>query len=102
MRDAARTAVEATKGRKRKDLDTDEILRLALTHLVEIIGEAAKHVSTPTRDGAPEIPWRKITGARDVLIHAYFEVDLDTLWDIIQDDLPALLHELQRIIASLD
>jgi uncharacterized protein with HEPN domain len=102
MRDAVRTAVDATKGRGREDLDSDEILRLALTHVIEIIGEAANHISPKTQERAPQIPWEQITGMRNQLIHAYFEVNLDTLWYTIQNDLPTLLEDVDKLIESFE
>jgi uncharacterized protein with HEPN domain len=102
MLDAAALAVEFCTGRTRADLDPDAMLTLALTRLVEIIGEAAKHVSGRTRALAPGIPWREIAGARDRLAHGYFEVDLDILWNIATVDLPALRPELERLLAILD
>jgi uncharacterized protein with HEPN domain len=83
MRDAARQALEFTVGRSRADLDEDAMLMLALTRLLEIIGEAAKYVSEPTRAMAPEIPWREIAGTRDRIAHGYFDINLDIVWDIL-------------------
>ncbi len=64
MLDAARKTLAFAKGRSRSDLDTDEQLTLALVRLLEIIGEAAKQVSTEPRASHPEIPWREIVGTR--------------------------------------
>jgi uncharacterized protein with HEPN domain len=64
MLDAARKAVQFAAGRSRKDLDTDELLLLALVRLLEILGEAGKHVSDATRHQLPLVPWRQIAGPR--------------------------------------
>ena len=90
MLDAARQAVGFARGRTRADLDRDLQLSLALTRLVEIVGEAAKNVSTERRALLPKVPWRAIAGTRDRLVHAYFDVDHDQLWQIVSTDLPAL------------
>jgi uncharacterized protein with HEPN domain len=90
MLDAARQAIAFVQGRVRSDLDRDLQLALALTRIVEIIGEAAKNVQTETRARMPQIPWRAIAGTRDRLVHAYFDVDLDQLWQIVTVDLPPL------------
>lgn len=78
MRDAVSQALEFSASRLRADLDNDPMLMLALTRLLEIIGEAAKNVSEPTRSLAPSIPWREIAGTRDRIAHDYFDINLDT------------------------
>ncbi len=100
MLDAARQAIEFTRGRSNADLYRDAQLALALTRLVEIIGEAAKNVSAETRAKFPQIPWRAIAGTRDRLVHAYFDVDLERLWQIVAVDLPPLVAVLDGAIAS--
>lgn len=67
---------------------------------LEIIGEAVKGVPEEIRRRHPSIPWRDIAGARDVLIHEYFRVDLKMTWDMVQDDLPVLAREVRRILAD--
>ena len=90
--DAAETAIRFASDRSRADLDTDEMLALALTKLVEIVGEAAKQVSGETKDAHPEIPWSAAARMRDRLVHHYFDIDLDVLWSTVRQDLPALLE----------
>jgi uncharacterized protein with HEPN domain len=89
--DAAETAIRFTSARHRADLDTDEMLTLALTKLVEIVGEAAKQVSAETREAHPAVPWSAAARMSDRLVHHYFDIDLDVLWSTVRDDLPALL-----------
>ncbi len=89
--DAAERAIQFTGGQSRSDLDTDEMLTLALTKLVEIVGEAARQVSIETKDTYPSVPWSAAARMRDRLVHHYFDIDLDVLWSTVQDDLPALL-----------
>ncbi len=96
MLDAARKAVRHSNERERADLDSDELYGLAMTRLVEIVGEAASRVSSESRRHVPAIPWQEITGARNRLVHAYADVNLDILWSIISDDLPKLIDELER------
>jgi uncharacterized protein with HEPN domain len=98
MLDAARQAVGFAKGRHRGDLERDVKLALALTRLVEIIGEAAKNVSAEERDRIPQVPWRAIAGTRDRLVHAYFDVDLDLLWQIVAVDLPPLVVAIEAAL----
>ena len=94
--DAAERAIQFTADRTRSDLDTDEMLTLALTKLVEIVGEAAKQVSSGTKELHPEVPWSAAARMRDRLVHHYFNIDLDVLWSTVQDDLPALLALIPR------
>ena len=72
-------------------------MQLALTRLVEIVGEAANRVSQTTRGNHPEIPWRKIVGMRNRLIHGYDITDTDILWDTITDDPTPLVAELNEL-----
>ncbi len=94
----AHEAVDMARGRSRNDLDSDRQFNLALTRLLEIIGEAAARVSEPTRAAHPEIPWPQIVGLRNRLIHGYDNVDFDVLWQIVTDDLSPLIQELERIV----
>ena len=94
--DAAETAARFVDGRTRTDLDVDQMLTLALVKLVEIIGEAAKQISSATRDQHPTVPWSAAARMRDRLVHHYFDIDLDVLWATVRDDLPALTTALPR------
>lgn len=94
LRDAAEKAIEFSAGKTRQSLDDDELLRLGLTKLVEIVGEAAKQVSEPTRSTHPEVPWPAAARMRDRLIHHYFDIDRDILWATVSEDSPQLLKVL--------
>ena len=98
MLDAAKEAMSFIKGRKRSDLDTDRMLVLSLVKSVEIIGEAASKVTQESRDDHPEVPWLNIIGMRNRLIHVYFDIDLDRVWDTITDDLPPVIAALEKIV----
>jgi uncharacterized protein with HEPN domain len=100
MLDASRRAVEFMEGKSREDLRADEMLALALVRLLEIIGEAAKNVENPVSQAHPEIPWKQMAGARDRLIHGYFDVDLDIIWSIIRSDLPPVIKALESILGE--
>jgi uncharacterized protein with HEPN domain len=97
MQDSAMEAVELIQGKYRADLDTNRVLSLALVRLLEIVGEAASRVTTITRQQTPNIPWSQIVSLRHRLIHGYDTIDMDILWKILIDDLPALIGQLQRI-----
>jgi uncharacterized protein with HEPN domain len=94
----AREAVELLGDSGREDLAGDRVMQLALTRLVEVVGEAANRTSPDTRQRHPDIPWPQIVGMRNRLIHGYDVVDLDLLWDTVTDDLPPLIGQLQSVI----
>ena len=94
----AQEAGNIARHRSRKDLDTDRILNLALTRLLEIIGEAANRVPTGVQLQYPDLPWLQMIGARNRLIHGYDQVDFDILWSIIKKDLPSLIEQLEKIL----
>jgi uncharacterized protein with HEPN domain len=99
MLDMARKAVSKTQGLSREAYDADENLRLALIHLVQVIGEAARQVSRPFTDSHPEIPWTNIIGMRHKVVHDYLGVDEDIVWQVVTEDLPQLVATLELIVA---
>ena len=100
MLDAAREAQAYTAGKARDEFDRDRLLQLGLTRLIEIIGEAAGQVSDEARQRQPTIPWSKIVGMRNRLVHAYFAVNLDILWDTVTLELPVLISQLETLLAE--
>ncbi len=100
MLEAARKAVGYVQGRARADLDGDELLSLALTRLLEVLGEAGRAVSEEVKDQHPAVPWREVAATRNRLIHGCFDVDLDIVWSIVSRDLPPVVAELERILAA--
>lgn len=82
-----------------RDLFFDDSMRQdAVVRQLEVIGEAVKQVSAEVRAQRPEIPWRDIAGMRDVLIHAYFSVDLEQVWEVTQADLRQLRRAVEEIL----
>jgi uncharacterized protein with HEPN domain len=102
MLDYAREAIVLSKGRIRADLDSDRLFNLAMTRLIEVIGESAARLSEESRQAHPQIPWTQIIAARNRLIHGYDQINFDILWDIIELDLPPLTAELERILGIED
>jgi len=98
MLDHAREAADLVRGRTRSDLDRERVLSLALVRLLEIVGEAAARVSPDLQRQHGHVPWSEIVGLRNRLIHGYDAVDLDVLWQIVADDLPPLIAQLQAIL----
>ncbi len=98
MLDAAKEALAFDSGRERTHLESNRMLALALIKEVEIIGEAATRVSRELADANPQIPWAKVAGMRNRLIHAYFDIDFDILWETVVTAVPALATETTGII----
>jgi len=97
--DAAREAQSYIAGKKRLDLDRDRMLVHSLVRCIEIIGEAASKVSSQSRSEIPQIPWTDVVSMRNRLIHAYFDINMDSVWDTVVDDLPPLVAALENIVA---
>jgi len=100
MLDMTKRAVKALEHKDRTDYDADDILRMGLTHLVQVIGEAARKVSLEFQHAHPEIPWRQIIGMRHRIVHDYMRVDEDVLWEVVSHDLPTLLPHLQKFTSE--
>jgi len=98
--DAAREAVAFSQGRSRANLDSNRKLNLSLVRLLEIIGEAAKGISPQFRESHSDLPWKSMVGMRDRLIHGYFDVNLDVVWETVTEDLPSLVAKLEKILAD--
>ena len=98
MLDAAHKAMRAAQGRTRHDLDVDENLELSLMKAVEMIGEAAAHVDEAIRQECPSIPWKKIIAMRNRLVHVYFDINRDILWQTVQEDLSPLIAQLEELV----
>jgi uncharacterized protein with HEPN domain len=98
MLDMARKAVSKTQGLSREAYDADENLRLALIHLIQVIGEAARQVSREFIDTHPEVPWADIIGMRHKVVHDYLGVDEDIVWQVVTVDLPRLVTTLKPLV----
>lgn len=100
MLDAARQALVFTAGRQREDLDQDTMLLFAVVRAIEIVGEAAAHVGIRGRGLLPEVPWPSVVGMRHRLVHAYFDVDPDRVWDVVSNELSPLITDLERALGE--
>lgn len=97
MVDMIRKALAMAAGKSREDYDGDEVLRLALTHLLQVIGEAASHVSKTFRVAHSDVPWNAIVGMRHKVVHDYMDVDQDIVWDTVKTELELLLKKLEAL-----
>jgi uncharacterized protein with HEPN domain len=98
MLDFARKATRFVAGVDRATYDADEKLQLALTQLIQRIGEAARRVSQPFHAAHPDLPWNEITGMRSKIVHDYLEIDNEAIWDTVTKDLPRLIPQLEAIL----
>lgn len=99
---AARRALRFLEGMTWEEFEQSDLHQNAVMRPLEIIGEAARLVSQPTRDAHPEIPWAQMIGLRNRLIHEYFRVNLVTVWDTVQNDLPPLIALIEPLVPPED
>lgn len=97
---ACRRIVRYTGGLGRDEAFADGMRFDAVLHNLHVIGEAVKNLPEAYRESRPDVEWRKIAGMRDVVAHAYFALDLEILWDAVQNDVPALLSRVQMMIEA--
>jgi uncharacterized protein with HEPN domain len=88
--------LDKTKGLEFKDFMADETLKRAAARSLEIIGEASKNLSPEFKNRHKNIEWKKISGLRDKIIHGYFGINWDILWDVIKNKVPSLKEEMQK------
>lgn len=100
MREAGLKIRRYAEGLSFEVFSADEKTVDAVVRNLEILGEAAKRVPDSVRLANPEVEWYKLAGLRDILIHQYFGIDLAIVWDIVQNKLPNLLHQLDQILSA--
>lgn len=98
MLDASRRILRYTAGRTIEDVRTDEILLDALIRQFTILGEAATRISTSFRAHHSEIPWKAIVGMRNVVVHQYDRVLVNTIWDAVTESVPKLVPQLETLV----
>lgn len=95
---AARKVMKYAKGVDFERFDQDEVLQDAIMRRIQIIGEAARKVSVEFKDQHPEIPWYEISGMRNRLVHEYFKVITEKVWEAVVKDIPDLIDELEPLV----
>lgn len=102
IQEASKRILAYTEGISYETFRDNTQIHDAVVWNLEVLGEAAKPVPEKDRSRFPKIPWREMAGTRDRLIHDYFGVNLDIVWEIIQEDLPAVLEEINEILRRSD
>jgi len=100
--DCAGKIIKFTEGMTYQQFQDDDKTIFAVVRAFEIIGEAAKHIPRSVRDKYPYTDWRGMTGMRDKLIHEYFGVNLQIIWEAIQNELPELNISVRKVLESVD
>jgi Uncharacterized conserved protein len=97
--ESSRAALEYTRGKTWDEFSKDAMLQDAVVRRLEIIDEASGRISSEMQKKYPHLPWQAMKGTRNKIIHEYDSIELDIIWDIIQQDLPSLVTELEKIIS---
>ena len=100
MLDAAEAVLDFVRDKTPKDYLADRMLRGAVERHIEIIGEAARHVSAELKQAYPEIPWRAMIGQRNILAHEYGEVRHEMIWNVATMRIPDLIAAIRSILVE--
>ena len=99
--EAARLLEDYTAGFNFTEFSRNQEKQDAVARRLEIIGEAVKRIPDSLREAHPDVPWREIAGARDVVVHEYFQLDLELVWEMVRKDVPRLAHQVNQILIDL-
>ena len=94
--------IEKYAAQGRDVFEQDELVQIWTVHHLQIIGEASRALSTSLRTQYPQIPWSKIIGMRNILVHDYFGIDTDIVWAAVEGDLPGLKDDIETILEELE
>jgi uncharacterized protein with HEPN domain len=95
---AGQRVLEFSQGLSRADLETEDMRVSAVLYQIEIVGEATKRLSQAFRDAHPTVPWSRAAGMRDIIAHHYDRIDLDVVWNVIQQSIPELLEMIAPLL----
>jgi len=94
--------VEQYAAKGRNAFEDDELIQVWIVHHLQIVGEAAAQLGREFHDAHPVVPWPQIVAMRNVLVHDYFGIDLDEVWNVVAHELPGLKAALQNLLAELE
>jgi uncharacterized protein with HEPN domain len=95
---AARKVTAFIGDATREQFATDEMMQNAIMRMLEVMGEAARLISEETKKAHADIPWHQMIGMRNRLVHEYFRIDLERVWDTTQRDIPALMKQIELLV----
>lgn len=98
----ARDASDLSAGLGWDEFKTSRVHQLAISKTLELIGEAASKISSETKAAHPEIPWNEMVGMRNRLVHDYLRVNLQKVWDTIQNDITPLINSIEPLVPQDD
>lgn len=94
--------IERYTAQGRSRFETDELIQSWFTRHLQIIGEAARLIPEDIRKLAPDVPWTKMIGMRHILVHDYFRIDTEIVWQVVSNELPLLKSSLQTVLRNLE
>lgn len=92
--------IERYAARGREAFERDELIQNWIVRHLQIIGEAARALPEEMRGPAPQVPWPKIIGMRHILVHDYFGIDTEVVWNVVEHDLPGLKREIEKMLSK--
>jgi uncharacterized protein with HEPN domain len=93
--------IERYASRGRDVFEKDELIQSWFLRHLQIIGEAVRTMPEEIKSSESEIPWMKIIGMRNILVHDYFEIDTDVVWSVVENDIPTLRGQIEELIEKL-
>lgn len=102
MLEAANMCLDFLEKKTRTEFESNRMIIFATIRALEIFGEAAANISRPFQKRHPHIPWKSIIGMRNRLIHAYFDIDYDIVWQAVKVEIPKIIPEIEKLIFDLE
>jgi uncharacterized protein with HEPN domain len=93
--------IEKYAARGQEAFEQDELIQTWIVHHLQIIGEASRAITSALRDQYPAVPWTKIVGMRNILVHDYFGIDTEVVWSVVENDLEPLKKNIVTILQNL-
>jgi uncharacterized protein with HEPN domain len=90
--------VQKYAARGKDAFKSDELIQTWILHHIQILGEAAARISDEFQEEHPDIPWFKIIGMRNILVHDYFHIDINAVWSVVENDLPVLYDQINFLL----